>query len=111
MREEFREASSRPPGARDATARLKDLDQEGIWGEVVFPSLGMWNASFTTREVLREAIKVSNDWAAQEIMAASPRLVPTAQISQISIDDAVAELERCAAMGFKAVFLPKKILQ
>ena len=22
--------------------RIKDLDQEGIWGEVTFPSLGMW---------------------------------------------------------------------
>jgi predicted TIM-barrel fold metal-dependent hydrolase len=104
--EEFREASSRPPGARDAVKRLDDLDAEGIWGEVVFPSLGMWNASFRTPEALREAIKVSNDFAHAEIMKASPRLVPTAQVSQLSIEDAVAELERTAAMGFKVVFLP-----
>lgn len=104
--EEFREASSRPPGARDAKARLVDLDQEGVWGEVVFPSLGMWNASFRTREALREAIKVSNDWAASEIMQVSPRLVPTAQVSLLSIEDAVAEIERTAGMGYRAVFLP-----
>ena len=103
---EFYEATHRAPGARDAGLRLDDLDQEGIWGEVVFPSLGMWNASFRTPHVLREAIKVSNDWARESIMKVSPRLVPTAQVSMLSIDDAVAEVERCAELGFRAVFLP-----
>src|SRR5690348_4806927 len=81
--EEFYEASHRPPGARDATKRLDDLDREGIWGEVVFPSLGMWNASFRRPEVLREAIKVSNDWCADTIMRTSKRFVPTAQVSML----------------------------
>jgi predicted TIM-barrel fold metal-dependent hydrolase len=103
---EFYEASHRAPGARDIAKRLIDLDEEGVWGEVTFPSLGMWNASFRTREALREAIKVSNDWAHDTILKASPRLVPTAQISMLSIDDAVDELHRTAGMGFRAVFLP-----
>jgi len=42
------ELSGRPPGARDLHARLADLDREGIWGEVVYSSIGkaawMWNA-------------------------------------------------------------------
>lgn len=104
--QEFFEASSRAPGASDATLRLKDLDQEGIWGEVVFPSLGMWSSSFRTPEVLRAAIEVSNDWAVDKIMKVSPRLVPTAQVSTLSIEDAVEELQRCAGLGFRAVFLP-----
>src|SRR5215213_1716551 len=103
---EFMEASSRAPGAGDARLRLADLDHEGIWGEVVFPSLGMWNASFTNREALKAAMIVSNDWSKSEIMAVSPRLIPAAQVSMLSIPDAVAELERTAAMGFRAVFLP-----
>src|SRR2546428_6834471 len=32
----------RPPGARDLDARLADLDEEGIWGEVIYGSLGLW---------------------------------------------------------------------
>jgi predicted TIM-barrel fold metal-dependent hydrolase len=103
---EFLQASHRPAGARDAEKRLIDLDQEGIWGEVVFPSLGMWNASFRTREALREAIRISNDWAADAIMRVSPRLVPTAQVSMLSIEDAVEEIQRAAGIGFRAVFLP-----
>jgi predicted TIM-barrel fold metal-dependent hydrolase len=102
---DFQEKSSRPDGARDARKRLADLDDEGVWGEVVFPSLGLWNSSFRTPEVLREAMRVSNDWAKAEIMDVSPRLIPTAQVSTLSIDDAVSELERCAELGFQAVFL------
>jgi predicted TIM-barrel fold metal-dependent hydrolase len=103
---EFLEASSRAPGARDMVKRLVDLDGEGIWGEVVFPSLGMWNASFQTPEAVKAAIRVSNDWAVETFLRASRRMVPTAQVSMLSIDDAVEELERTAELGFRAVFLP-----
>jgi predicted TIM-barrel fold metal-dependent hydrolase len=103
---QFYEASHRPPGARDARARLADLDQEGIWGEVVFPSLGLWSSSFRTPEVLREAMRVSNDWVKSEILDVSPRFVPTAQVSMLDIGDAVVELQRCAGLGFRTVFMP-----
>jgi predicted TIM-barrel fold metal-dependent hydrolase len=103
---EFAAASEKAPGARDLDLRLKDLDNEGIWAEVVFPSLGMWASSFRTPEVLREAMRVSNDWALSEIIGKSPRYVPTAQVSTLDMDDAVNELKRVAGMGFKAVFLP-----
>jgi predicted TIM-barrel fold metal-dependent hydrolase len=51
-------------------------------------------------------MRVSNDWVRDTIMAASPRLVPTAQVSMLSIADAVAEVERSAVLGYRAVFLP-----
>jgi predicted TIM-barrel fold metal-dependent hydrolase len=104
--QEFLNLSNRAPGAGDAKLRLGDLDQEGIWGELVFPSLGMWASSFRTPEALREALRVSNDWAVDNIMKVSPRLLATAQVSTLSIDDAVAELQRCAGLGFPAVFMP-----
>ncbi len=106
LQAEFMELSGRAPGHRNVPLRLVDLDQEGIWGEVIFPSLGMWNASFRTRVAVKAAIEVSNDWVYETIIKASPRLKPTAQVSLLSIDDAVVELERCAAMGFRSVFLP-----
>ena len=103
---EFLEASSRAPGARDVALRLNDLDQEGIWAELVFPSLGMWSSSFRTPEVLREALRVSNDWAYETIEKFSPRLVTAGQVSTLDIDDAVTELKRIAEMGYRAVFMP-----
>ena len=104
--QEFYDASMRAPGAYDLDLRVHDLDQEGIWAEVVFPSLGMWASSFRTPEVLREAMRVSNDWAKAEILDRSARYVPTAQVSTLDLDDAVAELKRSAELGFQAVFLP-----
>jgi predicted TIM-barrel fold metal-dependent hydrolase len=104
---EFYEGSSRAPGSRDVALRLLDLDQEGVWGELVFPSLGMWNSSFKDPELLRECMRISNDWSWETIQQASNgRLISTAQVSMLSIADAVAELERCAEIGFRAVFLP-----
>ena len=29
-------------GGRDVVSRLKDLDDEGVWGELTYPSLGIW---------------------------------------------------------------------
>ncbi|HVW40395.1 MAG TPA: amidohydrolase family protein [Amycolatopsis sp.] len=102
----FYEASGRAPGSRDIGLRMKDLDQEGVWSELVFPSLGMWSSSFRTPEALREALRVSNDWAFEVIDKAQPRLISTAQVSTLDIDDAVHELERVAELGYRAVFLP-----
>ncbi|WP_343602811.1 amidohydrolase family protein [Mycobacterium sp.] len=104
--QEFMRTTVAAAGSRDVGKRLADLDNEGIFSELVFPSLGMWSSSFRTPELLREAMRASNDWAKQTILDFSPRLIPTAQVSTLDVGDAVGELERCAALGFKAVFLP-----
>lgn len=106
VQQEFMAATVAAAGARDVGKRLADLDGEGIWAELVFPSLGMWSSSFRTPELLREAMRASNDWVRENILDFSPRLIPTAQVSTLDIDDAVAELRRCGALGFRAVFLP-----
>jgi predicted TIM-barrel fold metal-dependent hydrolase len=66
----------------------------------------MWSSTFRTREALREALRVSNDWAWDAIEKHSPRMVTAAQVSTLDIDDAVRELERVAEMGYRAVFMP-----
>ncbi|HEY1440540.1 MAG TPA: amidohydrolase family protein [Mycobacterium sp.] len=104
--EEFMQATVAAAGSRDVDKRLADLNDEGIWSELVFPSLGMWSGSFRTPALMRATMRASNDWAKETIMDHSPRLIPTAQVSTLDIEDAVKELKRCSTMGFKAVFLP-----
>ena len=70
------EVSHRPPGARDVHQRLADLDDEGIWGELTFPSLGMWAALLKDRELVREGAKALNDWALSELQGTSPGSSP-----------------------------------
>src|SRR5579875_3801275 len=104
----FLEDSRKAEGIRDDRLRLGDLDHEGVWGEVIFPSLGMWASTFRTPELLKACMRASNEWALEEIASVSDRYVVTAQVSTLAVEDAVAELEWAAARGFKAVFLPTR---
>ena len=94
--EAFIEESMKPQGIRDAKARLGDLDKEGVWGEVIFPSLGMWASTFRTPELLKACMRASNEWALEEICAVSTRYVVTAQVSTLIVEDAIEELEWAA---------------
>jgi predicted TIM-barrel fold metal-dependent hydrolase len=96
----------RPPGAFDVQLRLKDLDQEGVWGEIVYPSIGLWNGLIKDPVLYREGVKVANDWLKETFIDVTPRSIPAAEISILSVDDAVAETTRVAEMGFKAISLP-----
>lgn len=101
-----RDMQGHPPGARDFALRLEDLDQEGIWGEVVYPSVGMWNGLIKDPTLYREGVKAMNNWLKQSIVDVTPRMVPAAEISVLSVNDAVVETKRVAGMGFKIISLP-----
>src|SRR5579862_6014228 len=64
----------RAPGANDPHLRLKDLDQEGVWAEVTYPSIGVWSYSITSPDVVAAGARAINDWAA-DFQSVSPRYV------------------------------------
>jgi predicted TIM-barrel fold metal-dependent hydrolase len=102
----IRELSRRPAGAGDARLRLVDLDQEGVWAEVTYPSVSFWSREIQDPNLLRMGARILNDWMLDELLRTSPRFVPTAMVPLIDISDGVAELQRAASLGFRAVFLP-----
>ncbi|HUZ10829.1 MAG TPA: amidohydrolase family protein [Acidimicrobiales bacterium] len=97
--------AERAPGAGDPVLRLKDLDAEGIWAELIYPSIGIWTSSIEDPALLREGVKVINDWAIG-FQRTSPRFVCTASVPLLAAHDAVAEIERAAGLGYKAAFFP-----
>lgn len=99
------EEALRAPGDRDFTIRRKDLDDEGIWAEVIYPSVGLWNSMITDPGLVREAVRVINGWCAR-VQTESIRHVLPAQISHLNVEDAVAEVERAGKLGLKAVSMP-----
>lgn len=107
-RAEFLGTFPRPPGNSDARLRIEDNDGEGVWAEIVYPSMGLWNGMIRDPRLAREAARVANDWSISEIQTVSPRLLPTAEISLLSMDDAAAEIRRVAALGMRGVFLPTR---
>ena len=96
----------RPPGATDLDVRLKDLDQEGVWSQLAFPSMGFWSVNITDRELAREVAGAWNDWAHEEVTSQQDRIFTPAIVSTANVEDAVKELERATAMGFQSIFLP-----
>ncbi len=93
----------RAPGANDMTLRLLDLDQEGIWAELVYPSIGIWMSSIHDADLLAAGCRAVNDWSI-EFQRYSPRYVPTATIPLLTADHAAAEIHRVAGLGFHAAF-------
>lgn len=95
----------RAPGANDMKLRLLDLNGEGIWAELVYTSVGMWMHSIRDPQLMLAGCEVINDWAI-DFQRFSPRYVCTAMIPTLSVETAVREVERAAAMGFKIGMLP-----
>jgi predicted TIM-barrel fold metal-dependent hydrolase len=105
--ETIAEISQRPPGSRDLKLRMIDLDQEGIWGEVVYQSIGLWCSLIEDPRLIREAAHAENEWLASEVQGFAPdRLVPAALMPMLDVPDAVAELQHAADLGLHLVSLP-----
>jgi predicted TIM-barrel fold metal-dependent hydrolase len=96
---------TRAPGAYDPVLRLVDLDQEGVWAEAIYPSMGIWTYNIRTPEIAKEGCRISNDFFL-DFQRHSPRYVIAASIPLLDTDDSVAEIKRVSGMGFKLGFLP-----
>ncbi|WP_375483057.1 amidohydrolase family protein [uncultured Mycobacterium sp.] len=96
----------RPPGFKDLSIRLQDLDQEGVWCQLAFPSSGFWTVYITDPELARAVARAWNEWAADDFMANQDRIFTPAIVPLADVGDAVAEVEWAAQHGFQAIFLP-----
>ena len=97
-------------GANDPAGRLRDLDADGVWGEVIYPNI----AFFCCFEIRSAALQVAsahvyNDWIADAFLDASDRFAPVAILPVLEVADAVAELERVAARGFRGALVPAHV--
>jgi predicted TIM-barrel fold metal-dependent hydrolase len=91
----------------DAEHRIKDLDDEGVWGEVIYPGLGIWAFNIRTPEVVRLGCRLMNEFVGH-FQSKSPRFVCCASVPLLDVDDAVSEITRCANEGFLIGFMPTK---
>ena len=99
--EEFRRAgfSVARPGGWDPVELIKDMAQDGVSGEVLYPSLGL--GFFCVEDpVFQESLfRTYNDWLIQYCKGAPDRLFGVALISAFDVDHTIAEMERCKRQG------------
>lgn len=88
------------PGGYDPDERIKDMDLDGIDGEVVYPTAGLLlYASVPDSELLSAIFRTYNDWIAEFCNTYPKRLKGVAMVNLDNTQEGVAELERARNMG------------
>lgn len=97
------------PGSHDIHARIKDMDTDGVYASVCFPSM-VWG--FCGQKIwgqrdpglAKASVRAYNDWIAEEWAGPYPeRIIPASVVYMPDPAEAAAEVRRNAARGFKAV--------
>ena len=95
------------PGAYDPKARLKYMDQMGIWAMVMYPNVGGFGAQqflkLNDPELMLTCVQIYNDWQTEWASADSRRLLPITSIPFWDVSAAAKEVRRCAAMGHRGI--------
>ena len=101
--EKLRHQSGKTP-----EARVHDLALDGCDAEILFPNKGLTIWATPDVEFSHIMCKAYNDWVWDEFCEHNHVLAPMAAIAPASLDNALAEIQRCAALGFKGLALPVK---
>ena len=99
-------ASGMRAGGWDPAERATDLDADGVWGEVLYPTVALFGFMIPDPELRMACARAYNDWLAETFAATSQRFAGAALIPVQEVDAAVAEIERVAALGLRSVMLP-----
>jgi predicted TIM-barrel fold metal-dependent hydrolase len=87
---------------------LKDLELDGIAGEVIYPTLGARLYGVIGGDLLSACCRAGNEWLVEHFSTGERRKIfkPVAQLNLDDIETAVAELERCAQYGLSGAMIP-----
>ena len=95
------------PGSFDTKARLADLDADGIWAQILYPSVTLAGARTYAddRELQLACVRAYNEWLVEFCAGSKGRLVGQAIIPTTSVTDAVAELRWGLDHGMKGALI------
>lgn len=95
-----------PPSAYDPDARIKEIDRDTIWGEVMYPTFGLGFYGIDDAGFKWALLRAYNDWLAEFCSAHPDRFKGIAMLANDDPGEAVKELERAKKMGFSGVMIP-----
>ena len=85
--------------------RIKDLDADGVYGEVVYPTEGLLVYNARDSQLLSAVCRTYNDWVAEFCSAYPDRLKGIAMINVDDVQDARGELERARKLGLAGAMI------
>ena len=94
-------------GHWDVQAHLADMDADGIWAQLLYPSVCEEGARMfgDDRALQRACVRAYNEWVLEFCAASPTRLYGHAVIPATGIDDAIAELDWALGQGFRGVLI------
>jgi predicted TIM-barrel fold metal-dependent hydrolase len=96
-----------PAAAYDASARLAYMDRVGIWAMALYPNVGGFGSQAFLKlgdpELMLACVQAYNDFLIDWIAPDSRRFIPVMATPFWDVEASVAEIERCAGLGHKAV--------
>ena len=93
----------RNQSGRTPEARISDLALDGVDAEILFPNKGLTIWATPDAQFSQAMCRVYNDWAWETFGPFNDRLSPMACVAAADIDGAIAEIQRCAALGFSGL--------
>jgi predicted TIM-barrel fold metal-dependent hydrolase len=83
------------PASFDTAARLEDMDADGVYAQILYPSVTLKGARIysSERELQLACVRAYNEWILEFCEGSDGRLIGQAIIPTTGIDDAVKELE------------------
>jgi predicted TIM-barrel fold metal-dependent hydrolase len=96
----------RDPGYHDPVARLAAMDRDGVDAEVLYSEVSAFRAFGLVKGDWRPISRAFTDHLSEFAATDPKRLVVSYQVPIIDIEYAVAEVQRLAGLGARAVHLP-----
>jgi predicted TIM-barrel fold metal-dependent hydrolase len=93
-------------GTTSVEARYKVMREEGVVGECIYPTKGLYLWRIENPETETVCARHYNDWMHDLLESRSNRFRCAAMIPTRRLEDSIAEVQRCAAMGMGALMLP-----
>ena len=97
------------PGVMDPAARLDEQAQDGIVGEVMYPSLSMFTFAIPDDEVRDAAFRNHNDWVLNYCSVDRNRLIGVGCLPLPDVERSIAEIDRSAQLGVRGFAIPAHI--
>ncbi len=98
-------------GGYDPDQHLRDMRLDGIAGEVLYPSQGLFYFKVPDPGLTSAIFRAYNDWLAEFCSADPARLKGIAMVNLDDVAEGVRELERAARLGFAGAMIAEYPLE
>jgi predicted TIM-barrel fold metal-dependent hydrolase len=92
-------------GGYDPEQHLKDMRLDGVAGEVLYPSQGLFYFKVADSRLMSAIFRTYNDWLAEFCRTDPDRLKGIAMINLDDVQEGIRELERTAKLGFAGAMI------